>query len=302
MFVGFSNQHSLLVPLVLNLQTNKISPQYHVLFDNKFQMVTTSLTSSSSVDALCCGADLFLNPDFTGDIEPYSLGDKWLDPDVSLCRKEHHSQHFLHTCFCSFDVSPSAPVALFDNDPSPSKRWQVCFGDDTVYEFFPDFKFWMPSSHDESPSSVLIKQETEGEVAVDSAPPAAVSEGVDPPLVPSADSPPVSASVPPAPIKPCYPQCNCGPYWKSGPAKDCNLTKWATKASIYALATVCLWGQPPLLVLNNDHCNSSFHAAKRVPKAFLADLSLLHDTWDDVHTAFDTRCLHGFSAIIEPDP
>ena len=34
-FVGFSNVHLSLVPLVLNVVTHKISPQYHVVFDNK---------------------------------------------------------------------------------------------------------------------------------------------------------------------------------------------------------------------------------------------------------------------------
>ena len=31
MFVGFSQVHSSLVPLVLNVSTGKISPQYHVV-------------------------------------------------------------------------------------------------------------------------------------------------------------------------------------------------------------------------------------------------------------------------------
>ena len=39
MFVGFSPLHSLLVPLVLNIHTGKISPQYHVVFDDKFETV-----------------------------------------------------------------------------------------------------------------------------------------------------------------------------------------------------------------------------------------------------------------------
>ena len=39
MFVGFSPLHSSLVPLVLNIHTGKISPQYHVVFDDKFETV-----------------------------------------------------------------------------------------------------------------------------------------------------------------------------------------------------------------------------------------------------------------------
>ena len=49
MFMGFSQVHSSLVPLVLNVQTGKISPQYHVVFDDKFSTVN-SLPSEDSLD------------------------------------------------------------------------------------------------------------------------------------------------------------------------------------------------------------------------------------------------------------
>lgn len=39
MFLGFSPLHSSTVPLVLNLRTGRISPQYHVIFDDKFETV-----------------------------------------------------------------------------------------------------------------------------------------------------------------------------------------------------------------------------------------------------------------------
>ena len=39
MFVGFSPAHSSDVPLILNLRTGHISPQYHVVFDNDFSTV-----------------------------------------------------------------------------------------------------------------------------------------------------------------------------------------------------------------------------------------------------------------------
>ena len=49
MFVGFSTLHSSLVPLVLNLRTEKISPQNHVIFDDTFETVH-SLPSVDSLD------------------------------------------------------------------------------------------------------------------------------------------------------------------------------------------------------------------------------------------------------------
>ena len=48
MCVEFSQVHSSLVPLVLNICTGKISPQYHVLFDDKFSTVN-SLPSDERV-------------------------------------------------------------------------------------------------------------------------------------------------------------------------------------------------------------------------------------------------------------
>ena len=39
MFVGFSNVHSSDVPLILNLRTGHVSPQYHVVFDDDFSTV-----------------------------------------------------------------------------------------------------------------------------------------------------------------------------------------------------------------------------------------------------------------------
>ena len=47
LFVGFSPHHPALVPLILNPQTGKISPQFHVVFDDWF----TSVLSVGSEDA-----------------------------------------------------------------------------------------------------------------------------------------------------------------------------------------------------------------------------------------------------------
>jgi hypothetical protein len=39
LFLGFSERHYSQVPLVLNIETGKISLQYHVIFDDKFKIV-----------------------------------------------------------------------------------------------------------------------------------------------------------------------------------------------------------------------------------------------------------------------
>ena len=38
-FLGFSDQHSSLVAMVRNLATNYVSPQFHVVFDEKFTTI-----------------------------------------------------------------------------------------------------------------------------------------------------------------------------------------------------------------------------------------------------------------------
>ena len=50
-FMGFLQVHSSLVPLVLNVSTGKISPQYqyHVVFDDEFSTVN-SLPTEDSLD------------------------------------------------------------------------------------------------------------------------------------------------------------------------------------------------------------------------------------------------------------
>ena len=47
MFMSFSLVYSLLVPLVLNIATGQISPQYHVVFDDQFSTVNSLPTEDS---------------------------------------------------------------------------------------------------------------------------------------------------------------------------------------------------------------------------------------------------------------
>jgi hypothetical protein len=50
MFLGFSHEHSSLVPLVLNLSTGHVSPQYHVIFDDNFETVPSLNSNASDID------------------------------------------------------------------------------------------------------------------------------------------------------------------------------------------------------------------------------------------------------------
>ena len=52
-FLGFSTQHSSTVALVRNLHTGYVSPQYHVVFDDKFETVFNDGKTSEELDEIC---------------------------------------------------------------------------------------------------------------------------------------------------------------------------------------------------------------------------------------------------------
>ena len=89
MFVGFSSVHSLLVPLVLNIKTGRISLQYHVVFDDKFATVN-SLPKEDSLDKqwsriFKLDREFYLDLEFDEDGKIKTdfwpeLGVEWLDP------------------------------------------------------------------------------------------------------------------------------------------------------------------------------------------------------------------------------
>jgi hypothetical protein len=61
-FVGSSNFHSSEVPLVLNLQTGSITPQFHVVFDNYF-LTVLSISPTKDPPDLCLEHSLHLHTD-----------------------------------------------------------------------------------------------------------------------------------------------------------------------------------------------------------------------------------------------
>ena len=93
MFLGFSPSHSSLVPLVLNLCTGKVSPQYHVIFDDKFETVH-SLPDGESLDKqwerlFKLGREFYLDEEFNeaGELQTSHFPDlekDWVDPTLQL--------------------------------------------------------------------------------------------------------------------------------------------------------------------------------------------------------------------------
>ena len=79
-FVGLSTIHSSEVPLVLNLQTGSITPQYHVVFDDRYSTVASLDTDEDPPpdwEDLCLENSLYVPTEDTPDT-PTSLHDDWL--------------------------------------------------------------------------------------------------------------------------------------------------------------------------------------------------------------------------------
>ena len=52
-FLGYSRIHSSTVALVRNLHTGHVSPQYHVIFDDKFETVFNDGKTKEELDRIC---------------------------------------------------------------------------------------------------------------------------------------------------------------------------------------------------------------------------------------------------------
>eukprot|EP00956_Cyclotella_meneghiniana_P016664 scaffold26464_cov80-Cyclotella_meneghiniana.AAC.2 len=90
-FVGYSHQHSSLVPLVLNPSTGYVSPQYHVIFDDKFASVASSQSSIDDLhitwsELFRTSRDFYLDPEEveSGDVIPPQLSADWNHPDTRV--------------------------------------------------------------------------------------------------------------------------------------------------------------------------------------------------------------------------
>jgi hypothetical protein len=74
LFLGFSDLHSSLVPLVLNVDMGHISLQFYVIFDNKFETVTSFAIGEPLdkqwADIFWLGRECFLDVDYGANDQP----------------------------------------------------------------------------------------------------------------------------------------------------------------------------------------------------------------------------------------
>jgi len=94
MNLGWSPKHAATVPLILNLTTGHVSPQYHVLFDDWFSTVDSSDQSSEDAIESQQWEELFDNGRFQvafDDDDPIELDDEWLTKNEQLEKHQRAS-------------------------------------------------------------------------------------------------------------------------------------------------------------------------------------------------------------------
>ena len=89
MFLGFSQEHSSTVALILNTDSGHISPQFHVVFDERFQTVTSDMVvdlEETWLDLFLESRDVFLDW-FDSEVDSMpTLSEDWLIEEEDLGR------------------------------------------------------------------------------------------------------------------------------------------------------------------------------------------------------------------------
>ena len=166
MWLGFSPHHSSSVGLVLNLQTGKITPQFHYIIDNKFTTVPGGIAGRSTPAITQDALNIFLRSKFDTEDREYALAD-WdpsIDGDLPPLQWDEHP--------------PSIDGQLLP-DPDESDRRRVHWSNDPPIQHFIDDT--VPDAAEASPDDTSEEDE-EDEDDAHVAPPTAPT-----PSSPSAD-------------------------------------------------------------------------------------------------------------------
>ena len=296
MFVGFSAQHSSLVPLVLNLKTGKISPQYHVIFDDKFQTVASPALRDRPPDELWATLfkrdseyylDIELDENGRNTAPVPELADEWLDPDEINARNELREQHRSERTHRTRQAPSNFDPPQDSSDPQDKgvlddSRRSVTFGEDTIAFYDPD-----DDATANNDDEISLADDSEGAAMIDETHDTGVatevigdSEGAQ--AVHDADS---EGAQPVRKSKRIRDRS-----YRDGPAKydrnrnkdEFSLPRWRAATSMLALTTSPFWGQPPPFIANNARLPTAFHPTTKVTKAYLSEISYLNDDWEDM--------------------
>ena len=264
MFVGFSTVHSSLVPLVLNVRTGKISPQYHVIFDDKFETVSS------------------LAPE-----EP--LARQWnrlfkLDREFFL-DVEYDSSGLIKTSLwpaLSPDWMPTDDPALVDSVPidPPARRSTsspIDLTDDSLAPLpsspvgtpLPPVVQPLPHSPNDNEDNDMPDSDNDDDMSRTSGGALDTTYGDD--VEPAGDD----AASGGAPVLRRSTRTR-GSY-RDGPAIARRLPIEGE-----GHATPALFDDPVPLVANRGS-SYNYHPTQRIHKAFIADIPILQDSWDELN-------------------
>eukprot|EP00804_Cyclotella_cryptica_P007267 CCRYP_017868-RA/>CCRYP_017868-RA protein AED:0.22 eAED:0.06 QI:0/0/0/1/1/1/2/0/1188 len=263
-FVGFSSEHSSLVPLIFNPRTQRISPQYHVIFDDAFTTVPSLYSAderNQRFEALFHSSrKCYLDQTEIADIRS-PRGDDWsshgpaasspppTQPEGSMPR---------------FDPESLIPPRSTTTTP-PAPEGVIPMTDSTAPE----------DTHQQNPSPTT-----------------------SPPVSPSPSSRYPSrvrsGTWKDGPARDRTHPATRG-QWITG-FLGCLLT-----VPEFAFSAAHTWSQPPPCVTNVGSSDGPIYSSLRVKKSHLASLSLLQDDWTDLGNVVSSGVSQEFAAYLQPD-
>jgi hypothetical protein len=271
-FLGFSTLHSSQVPIVMNVDTGKISPQFHIIFDDKFETVVSMSSEDSLGDQwkaiFCLGCECYEDVDYNEN------GNAILPPLTSLFKPDNSDDEITPTSpwmaptNTSHLVSEGAPVGetLGNNKANIVPEGAAQDTQSTT----PGDPINVTPEGDVSHSNSIPEGAT-----LDSSTPLFLDNIADNELSDTGQ-----------------PRWNVGNY-KQGPA---IIRRLPIKGEQYdfSFSVISDWEKPISVSTNRAQAQINYHPKQRVHNFFLAECYLLQDSWIN-----DLDCLyHIYSNVI----
>jgi hypothetical protein len=198
-FLGFSKKHSSTVALVRNLHTGYVSPQYHVVFDDKFETVFHDGITTEELDKICDGLfaecrDCYAEEEYDDDgmliYTPPLLDEVWLsEPEWRERRNELEKQRTRATRLRDVETREVKRRLKEKVEPLPDlEESDVDSDDDGSLSSAPDFDPGGDDRRDYWSQEEILPEQSESP-AVDPLP--ALPHPPPSPIIAPPDSPPL---------------------------------------------------------------------------------------------------------------
>jgi len=246
LFLGFSDLHSSQVPMVLNVETGKVSPQFHVIFDDKFETVhslpTDEPITKQWAEILQLERECYMDTDFDTNDNPI------IPPLTDIVKSYETDRDLLR------------PIML-----------------DLTHDIFDDTNT-LPDFIDRTEKQGSNESDREVPEGVQEGVPVGVPVGV-PEGVPEGVPAGVPEGVPVGNANGRPKRRNVGTY-KDGPA---NIRKFPIDGESYEFAfninVINDWEHPIPAISNRGGFGKDHHPTQKVNKSFIADCYLLQEQW-----------------------